>query len=169
MRVNESPSWQLLNSWWVVLPLLLGFPGWAAFLYAGHRGKKRSWLIWSAIYFVLFLPVYLVPSDSWPEDAAGGFLVAYMTIGFIHAIVIRHSFLVRLQLLEECGPLTGAELDDEIARRILQMREDRVQRMLRENERREAALWDQDLKLASSQSRTTGARHGEAGGGELAD
>ncbi|GEM_PF-5014680 len=169
MRVNKSTSWQWLNSWWVILPLLLGFPAWAAFLYAGLRGKKRSWLIWSAVYFVLFLPVYLVPLDSWPGDAAGGFMVAYMTIGFIHAIVIRHSFLVRLQLLEECGPLTGAELDDEIARRILQMREDRVQRMLRESERRDAALWDQELKQEISESQTTALRPGEAAGGEPVD
>ena len=41
------------RSWWVLLPLIpFGWLGWAGFLYAGMRARRRTWLAWAATYLV---------------------------------------------------------------------------------------------------------------------
>ena len=119
-----------LRSWWVLLPLVsLGWLAWAAFLYAGLRARKRAWLAWAPVYFVVGLLGFLMVDED--ETSSGiraavddvGVLLslAAMIGGFVHALALRRAFLRRVDILSgdfEAGEtrLEAAEIAEDIAR-----------------------------------------------------
>lgn len=88
-RVLKHP-----NGWlWLVI-LGIGFTTWAAFLYIGIRARRRSWLVWAAVYgALLVLSGILDTSSAQPGPAVSGVgalaLLAAWLGGTAHAAAIR--------------------------------------------------------------------------------
>jgi len=77
---------------------------WLSFLYAGLRARKRSWLIWSALYALPWVPFILAVPPEGQEDPPGfGVFDAAMVlflilwaVSSIHAFSIRGEYLRRI-------------------------------------------------------------------------
>ncbi|HEY0023915.1 MAG TPA: helix-hairpin-helix domain-containing protein [Longimicrobium sp.] len=92
---RRGTGWELLASWWVLLPLgSLGMLAWAGFLYAGVRTRNRPWIIAAVVYFAAF--VYALTLDG--SNTAGFILIGIWVAGTVHAFVARPEFLIRLDV-----------------------------------------------------------------------
>ncbi len=88
--------------WWVALTFV--FPGWlspAAFLYAGLRAHRRRWLAWAAVYAVCTYAFFFAPEDTQIEDTLIPLAIGAWLASIVHAIVIRHEYLERRDILDD--------------------------------------------------------------------
>ena len=86
-----------LRDWWILLPpLSIGLLAWVAFLYAGVRARRGSWLLAAAGYFGVLALVFVIDAavggEDWSETLAGLTMFAAAAGGFVHAIAIRRPF-----------------------------------------------------------------------------
>jgi hypothetical protein len=89
---------RILGVWWVLLAAVpFGWLTFAAFLYAGIRARRRSWLWTGGVYFVLIWGATVVASvEELPEGLrqAGGFVFLFgWPVGFIHALALTPRYL----------------------------------------------------------------------------
>ena len=89
-----------LRSWWVALTLIpFGQFAWAAFVYAGARARRPAWLAFGALYFLANIGGWMLT-----EVAAGiGFTLVFASwpASIVHAVVIRPTYVERLELFED--------------------------------------------------------------------
>lgn len=80
-----------------MLTPLLGITTWAAFLYIGIRARRVRWLLWAAIYAVVFVAGValgqLPGEDDW---LAGLVILSVATGGLVHSLAIRREALARM-------------------------------------------------------------------------
>lgn len=111
-RTSSEPLWrEALRSWWFAFTLFpFGWLGWAAFLYAGLRARRLLWVGFAAIYFALAATsitfLALEPEgpgdpDTWRTDVGAGSGLALWAAVFVHASVIRRSYLDRMDAGED--------------------------------------------------------------------
>ena len=114
----------------MLLPLIpFGWLGWTAFLYTGLRARKRSWLVWSGVYFVAAAVAIGTMTAGGSGDGVNGpvegfgaiLTFATMAATFIHSLVIRRPFLRRMALMRAQEHhdyrLEGAEMALDVAAR----------------------------------------------------
>jgi DNA uptake protein ComE-like DNA-binding protein len=88
-RVLEHPT-----RWLLLILLGFGLTTWAAFLYIGIRARRRSWLVWAAVYGALLVASLALDSGT-PSPAASsagaiGLMAAWLG-GTAHGAVIRRD------------------------------------------------------------------------------
>ncbi len=105
MSGTESPEerltsggWRLINSWWVLLPLLsLGLLAWAGFLYVGVSARRRGWWIWAGVYAATMIAgVVVMPGDTtqgWKADLGTSLIVGTWVVATVHALVLNRAWL----------------------------------------------------------------------------
>jgi DNA uptake protein ComE-like DNA-binding protein len=99
----------ILRSWWALLALLpFGWLNWSAFLYVGLRGRRPLWLLFAAIYFlaatasITLVSLELDPDVyGWRSSTGTGIGLASWAAGFVQALVIRQTYLDRMDALED--------------------------------------------------------------------
>jgi DNA uptake protein ComE-like DNA-binding protein len=72
---------------------------WASFLYAGLRGRGRSWLLWAAAYATPWVPLIVFTEDKpgWDGlDYAFLYLTIVWLVSSVHAFLIRPEYLRRI-------------------------------------------------------------------------
>lgn len=93
-------SWRLLNSWWVLVPLLsLGYFGWLGFVIAAVRTRHRAYWFF-AVGYAACLAIWFW-SGTRPADSLPGRLVivpflASWIAPTVHALVGNRAYLRRL-------------------------------------------------------------------------
>ncbi|HEV2757346.1 MAG TPA: hypothetical protein VG318_16395 [Actinomycetota bacterium] len=95
--VRTTVRWWWARTWWVAVPLVsFGFLAFFPFLLAWWRTRRRAWLAWAVVSFLVPWGAAVV------EDAAGwtnrtlGFIVLVTAIAaFFHALTVRRSGFVR--------------------------------------------------------------------------
>lgn len=98
-------SWERWHSLWTGWALgFFGLFSWLSFLYAGLRAGKRSWLIWSGVYALPWIPFIIAVPPEGQEDPPGFgvfdvamvlFLILWV-LSSIHAFRIRGEYLLRI-------------------------------------------------------------------------
>jgi hypothetical protein len=110
------------KTWWVFLPLFpLALLGWAAFVYAGARARKRSWIAWGVVYFALTGFGWLgaqAADDSTVDNLAGPTILLVWVATIVHAFVIRPAYLDRLELDSKLDRAEDRAAEREEARRL---------------------------------------------------
>lgn len=99
---NRSNSWELKESWWMLLPPTLVLAP-LAFFYIAYRVKKRLWYIVSFVYFVVLIVGSEVISPMDKENGtnvAGAVLTFTLVIGITLSFIFRKEYLIRLDLLK---------------------------------------------------------------------
>ena len=92
----------LLRSWWILFTLNPFWTQWVSFLYAGLRGRRRRWVLYAGVYFLLDVVSFVLIDQASPWDDIGVALVmALWAIAFIHALMIRREYLVRMDVLND--------------------------------------------------------------------
>ncbi len=93
-------SWEWAHSLWIGWAVFsLGMLSPVSFLYAGLRGRERSWLVWAGIYALPWIPLLIIQEDpvGWGAfDYAMLFLIAVWVASSVHAIRIRGEYLRRI-------------------------------------------------------------------------
>lgn len=102
-RTLSSRWWRLRNSAWVLVPILsLGLLTWAAFLFVGSRARKKSWLLFAAIWGVVLVAYFVGQSlndvgENAPATAWSSFLAWVLILnwvgGMVHVAVTNRSWL----------------------------------------------------------------------------
>ena len=97
----SSTRWRLLNSSWVLTPLLsLGTFTFAAFFYAGSRMRSRPVLLWSVGYALFTVFLFSVIETSPPDrdraidNIAFALLLAVWIGGSLQAFRVNRQFLL---------------------------------------------------------------------------
>ena len=113
--MSSSRALELKRSWWILLTLVpLGLMGWGALVYAGVRARRPFWtaagLVYLAAVIAAFALVTAEPEgeDTWYGDLGGALILFAWAVPFVHALVIRRSFLDCMEVLES-GELDRAE------------------------------------------------------------
>ena len=92
--------WEWWHSLWIGWALLtVGMFSWASFLYAGLRGRGRSWLLWAAAYATPWVPLIVFTEDKpgWDGlDYAFLYLTIVWLVSSVHAFLIRPEYLRRI-------------------------------------------------------------------------
>lgn len=104
MPINKIPKkWRMLNSLWILWTLTIFFH-YVAFFYIGIRTRYERWLWWGVFYSLSFLAVvaYLVVSVEigyrhlFLDVFIPIWLIMSSLVSFIHAVVIREEYYLRL-------------------------------------------------------------------------
>jgi hypothetical protein len=95
----------------------LGFMTWAAFLYLGLRLRRRTWLVWSAVYAALTITFWVLevaglsgPSHKATPIAAGLFLLVWIG-GIVHYFAIMRNAARQMAGLSALNPALIAARD----------------------------------------------------------
>ncbi len=89
-------GWEWRHSLWILWTLTFGFFSWIAFLYIAFRARRGRWVLWSLVYFAIFL-AFAVTSNSWVSDYTVGVMIVAGGISVVHAFAVREDYLVRLE------------------------------------------------------------------------
>jgi hypothetical protein len=106
---RENPK---KSAWWAGVLMPMGLGVWATFLYLGAGTRRRSWLVWSAIYLsAIVLGGYLnmLGNDEDPTLSAIASLLWLGTwaAGGLHAYLIRDQILIELSQAKGYEASTG--------------------------------------------------------------
>ncbi|UTR13184.1 helix-hairpin-helix domain-containing protein [Salipaludibacillus sp. LMS25] len=96
----EKPSitqmgkkWELMNSLWMLWLFFIGFTSYISFFYIGARTNTKKWLIYGAIYGVLFAQGIIIDELASPESNLMTLSSLIFITSWIWSIV--HGFLAR--------------------------------------------------------------------------
>jgi Helix-hairpin-helix motif len=110
------------ETWWFFLTLFpLALLGWGAFVYAGARARKRSWIAWGVVYFALTAFGWLAAQaedDSTVDNLAGPVILLVWVATIVHALVLRPAYLDRRQLEAKLDRAEDRLEEREEARRL---------------------------------------------------
>lgn len=67
-------GWEWRHSLWILWTLASGLFSWIAFLYIAFRARRGRWVLWSLVYFAIFL-AFAVTSNSWVSDYTVGVMI----------------------------------------------------------------------------------------------
>ncbi|MFG1887539.1 helix-hairpin-helix domain-containing protein [Micromonospora sp. NPDC049051] len=95
---RPSALWQVLQSWWLLLPVLgCSCLGGFGFIYVGLRAGRAAWWVPGIVYSVLgwttFIIVGETDKESTVSDWAVGALLAVWIAGIMHASLINSAWL----------------------------------------------------------------------------
>jgi DNA uptake protein ComE-like DNA-binding protein len=87
---------------WVLLTFVpFGWGNWLAFLVAGVKARKWSWLAWSPVYVALMAAPFVIDAVSGNEDdgdaIAGLVMFGGWFAGIAHAFLVRPTYVRRLK------------------------------------------------------------------------
>lgn len=99
---SKGRSWEIAQSWWILLTFTIGFFGWAAFLYVGIKTAQRKWIKWGVVYAIPFMLAMAIPGFSGTSIGAMSFVVICI-VSVVHAFRIRKEFLLRLEAQQARG------------------------------------------------------------------
>jgi hypothetical protein len=98
--------WEWHHSWWMLWLLTLGCLNGIAFLWIGYRVQERKWVGYGFLYL---LPFMFAITLGWTSEAFLGFcIIAIIGVfigSLIHGIVVRQSYLHRLQQMQSTGAM----------------------------------------------------------------
>lgn len=111
-------------TWWFFLTLFpLAVFGWGAFVYAGVRARKPSWISWGVAYLavtVLGWALTQTDPDSTANGLGGGLVLFVWAATVVHALAIRSEYLNRLELAAKLD-LAEEQLEErDEARRLVE-------------------------------------------------
>ncbi len=95
----SSRTWRLLNSWWIVLPLVsFGLLSWVGFFIAGVQLRRPKYWISTAVYLVLMVAGLWVSdrTDSVGETVFTVSLLVCFIGAFLQSIVMNRRYLIEL-------------------------------------------------------------------------
>lgn len=105
----SKSSWDLINSWWLVLPFTI-YLNWLAFLYIGITARHRRWMLYGLIYAIPIISVQIIANMTNVNHkvvSATSLLGISTTIMFlmgiisiIYAFTLREEYLIRLKALK---------------------------------------------------------------------
>ncbi|MBW7859153.1 MAG: hypothetical protein H3C43_12870 [Leptonema sp. (in: Bacteria)] len=122
---RKGTAWELINSWYILFTFVpFGALSFCAFLYLWIRVRILKYLIATVIYLagvvVLFWILEQFPggTKTYPNwaDWLFGISVALWPISFIHSILVRKEFLLRLEALEDSRSNSDSTLRSKIRR-----------------------------------------------------
>jgi len=88
----SSRRHDLRESWWVALTLVpLALTGWGALVYAGVRGRKRSWVGFGLAYLILTVVGFGLAQVDSMNGLAGAIIIFTWAGTFAHALSIRRD------------------------------------------------------------------------------
>ncbi|MEU2661970.1 helix-hairpin-helix domain-containing protein [Micromonospora sp. NPDC007220] len=95
---RPSTTWQVLQSWWLLLPVLgCSCLGGLGFIYVGLRAQRAAWWLPGIFYTVVGSAAFLVVGESDQESAlsdwAVGVLLAVWIASILHAALINPAWL----------------------------------------------------------------------------
>ncbi|MEU7930773.1 ComEA family DNA-binding protein [Micromonospora echinofusca] len=95
---RPSASWQVLQSWWLLLPVLgCSCLGGFGFIYVGARARRAAWWIPGIVYAVVGWTAFMLVGESDKESAvsdwAVGVLLAVWASSILHAALINPAWL----------------------------------------------------------------------------
>ncbi len=94
-----SRSWRMLNSWWILVPLLsLGMLAWLGFFVAGLQIRRAKYWLSAAIYTVLMIATFIVVDD---QNGLRGTLFTVCLLlcwlgATVQSIVMNRRYLIEL-------------------------------------------------------------------------
>lgn len=95
---DRSMTWELLNSWWIILACTPIFAP-IAFFYIAAKAKNRLWYIIAFVYITIeAFGLYMV--DNYSNNWMNLVVVLYL-IGIGVAIYLRKEYLIRLDMLKK--------------------------------------------------------------------
>ena len=122
---RKGTTWELINSWYVLLTLApFGFTSFCAFLYLWIRIRLFKYLVATAIYLAGIVAFFWILSEfpggtkTYPDwaDWLLGISFALWPISFIHSLLVRKEFLLRLEALEDSRSNGDSTLRSKIRR-----------------------------------------------------
>ncbi|MEU6073350.1 helix-hairpin-helix domain-containing protein [Micromonospora sp. NPDC047074] len=95
---RQSALWQVLQSWWLLLPVLgCSCLGGLGFLYVGLRARRAAWwipgIVYTAVGWTAFLLVGRYEQDTAANDWAIGTVMAVWIASIMHAALINPAWL----------------------------------------------------------------------------
>ncbi|MEW2376096.1 helix-hairpin-helix domain-containing protein [Micromonospora sp. NPDC047812] len=95
---RPSAMWQVLQSWWLLLPVLgCSCLGGFGFIYVGARARRAAWWIPGIVYAVVGWAAFILVGESDKESAvsdwAVGVLLAVWASSILHAALINPAWL----------------------------------------------------------------------------
>ncbi|OAB35980.1 hypothetical protein [Paenibacillus glacialis] len=116
--VNEKPlSWKIVQSWWLLLTLIL-FLHWSAFFYIAIKVKSRSFATWGLIYAASCfggIAIFLSVEPTNKVAAVGFILVIYGWIScIIHAFLVSKKYIIQLEAYQ----LSSIRVENELKHKI---------------------------------------------------
>lgn len=99
---DRSKTWELLNSWWIILSFFPVFGPPIAFFYIASKAKKKVW------YYIGFGIVFVNAILFWGQGAiaamigdknVGGLLFTSFVIEVVLAFIFHKEYLIRLDML----------------------------------------------------------------------
>jgi hypothetical protein len=120
--VTTQERWRA--TWWFFLTLVpLAVFGWGAFVYAGARARKPSWIAWGVVYFAVTAAGWMgaqTDEDSTLNGISGGLILLVWAATVVHALAIRNAYLERLELDAKLDPAEDRLAEREEARRLVE-------------------------------------------------
>lgn len=122
---RKTTTWELINSWYVLLTLPpFGLTSFCAFLYLWIRIRLFKYLVATAIYLAGIVAFFWVVAEfpggtkTYPDwvNWIFGVSFALWPISFIHSILVRKEFLLRLEALEDSRSNSDSTLRSKIRR-----------------------------------------------------
>lgn len=131
-QLLDDPDWVKRNSRWRYWTWTMGMFAWVGFMWIGVRARRRSWVMFGALYSVGFILVIIATEttnaqNESPFDAvAGAALVVVLVASIFHARHVLPEYLAARARIE-ASPAYGATPADE-ASRLLAGRRENVER-----------------------------------------
>lgn len=96
---NRGRTWELANSWWVVLTWVpLSLASFIAFFYIGSKVKNRRWTAWGFFYLITTWGLVALTDSLSPGVLAGGALGVWI-MAIVHASKVRPLYLIQLDVI----------------------------------------------------------------------
>ncbi|MFC1586865.1 protein kinase [Planctomycetota bacterium] len=92
---GQGKLWELKNSLWMLWLLPFGIFSWVSFLWVGLRAKRKRWIFWAVVYFLVF-PSFM----SNQTFELNIFTFSLWIISIIHAFKIRQEYILRRQAVK---------------------------------------------------------------------
>lgn len=114
---RKSNLWKLVQSWWILLTLII-FLNWSAFFYIAMRVKSKPFALWGLVYTVAcfggVIGLTSFEQNSWQSNIGFSIFIFGWIICILHAFKVRKEFLLRL----EARQLSSRRDESDLKRRI---------------------------------------------------
>lgn len=102
---DRNKSWELLNSWWIILAFVpfIGAP--IAFFYIASKAKKKAWY-YIGFGYILITAALFAGRDAIKDiigNEYGGLLVALLAVDVVLPFIFRKEYLIRLDMLQKAN------------------------------------------------------------------
>jgi len=114
---RKSLSWRIVQSWWLLLTLIM-FLHWSAFFYIAMKVKSRPFAIWGVVYTVTCFGGVIAFTtnglNTWQTNIGFAVFLISWIICIIHALKVRKEVLLRL----EARQLSSTSEENDLKRKI---------------------------------------------------